>query len=116
MQSLKAQKEQELQDNLQKQAELKPEEFQLQKEVKGINLFENGHVEIIDDEVSRVSSESGKSSYLVNNKNGTCQCKDHEYRGPYGDICKHRIADKYAREAQQERVDIVTFAVLCYPL
>ena len=81
------------------------------REIKGISLFENGHVTIIDDETSLVLSENGKKEYLVNCINGTCQCKDHEFTSKYGVICGHRIADKLARKAIIPD-EIVTFASL----
>ena len=82
-----------------------------ERESKGINLFENGCVTIHDSEASTVLSEDGKKEYLVNKKNGTCSCKDHEFAGKYGVVCKHRIADKLARDAQNAKVDEgITFA------
>jgi len=84
-----------------------------ERETKGISLFENNHVTIHDDESSTVLSESGKSEYLVNKRNGTCKCKDYKFTGKYGIVCKHRIADKLARTAQDEESHdegIVTFA------
>ncbi len=85
-----------------------------EREMKGISLFENNHVTIHDEECSTVLSENGGKEYLVNKKNGTCQCKDHEFTGKYGVICKHRIADKLSREEQDEpyneQYNVVTFA------
>jgi len=82
-----------------------------ERESKGINLFENGHVTIHDEEASTVVSNDGKTEYLVNKRNGTCKCKDHEFKGKYGVVCQHRIADKLARDAQNVEVDAgVTFA------
>jgi len=84
-----------------------------ERESKGINLFENNHVTIHDEEASTVLSEDGKTEYLVNKRNGTCSCKDHEFRGKYGIVCGHRVADKLARDAQVEDIvedEVVTFA------
>ncbi len=84
-----------------------------EREIKGIKLYEAGNVEIHDSEASTVMSESGKSSYLVNKKNGTCACKDHEFTGKYGVVCKHRVADKLAREELESESDdkdvVITF-------
>jgi len=87
-----------------------------EREQKGLILFENSHVTIHDDTASTVTSESGKTEYLVNCVNGTCSCKDHEFAGIHGIVCKHRIADKLARAAQGAEIEknlkdnVVTFA------
>ena len=85
-----------------------------EREIKGESLFENDHVTIHDDECSNVLSESGNKEYTVNKRNGTCTCKDHEF-ARNGTICKHRIADKLARAAQDNMSKfseciVVTFA------
>ena len=92
-------------------ATLKKLESNLERENKAIALFENGHVGIIDEDASSVTSVDGNTVYLVNNKNGTCQCKDHEFRGPYGIVCAHRIADQFEREEYDKAASApVTFA------
>jgi len=69
------------------------------REQKGLNLFENDHVTLHDDETSTILSEDGKKEYLVNHTDGTCECRDHEFRGDAGIICGHRVADRLARDA-----------------
>ena len=84
----------------------------VERERKGIELYDNGYVEIIDGEISRVLSESSSSSYLVNHVKKTCKCNDHVYRGKYGIVCKHRIADELARDAvvSTGSISVITFA------
>ena len=96
------QKKQELENE---QQSLKMEESTIDRELKGITLFENGHVTIIDDDASKVLSSDGKQEYLVNHTKGTCQCKDHEFRGEYV-ICQHRIADRLERMKIEKFEDI----------
>lgn len=107
-----------------KQTELEKIYYTNEREIKGINLYESGRVEILDDDTAMVQSQNGQKEYLVNSKEGTCQCKDHEFRGEYGIICIHRIAEqleriKYNLQKQQEEKENtittsnVTFASLC---
>lgn len=101
-------KSEEIQEKI---SSLKKIESDLERENKAINLFENGHVEIIDDIASSVTSYDGTKEYLVNSKNGTCECKDHEFRSAYGIVCCHRIADRFARDAYDRPTnEVVTFA------
>ena len=73
--------------------------------LKAIEIWDKGLVDIIDDEISIVSSLNEKNHYKVNHRLGTCECPDHKNRGPYGKVCKHRIADNYTREAAGENMD-----------
>lgn len=111
-------------DIKEKQAELEKLYTTNEREIKGINLYESGRVEIIDDDAAKVQSQNGQNEYLVNSKEGTCQCKDHKFRGEYGIICIHRVAEKLERtkynlQKQQEKENTittssdVTFASLC---
>jgi len=93
--------------------ELKKELSTIEREQKGINLFQSGRVEILDEDAANVQSQNGEKTYLVNSKEGTCQCKDHIHRGEYGIICMHRIAEKLARDVEKKEIKIVTFATLC---
>lgn len=110
-----------------KQAELEKIYSTNEREIKGINLYESGRVEIIDDDAAKVQSQNGQNEYLVNSKNETCQCKDHEFRSKHGIICIHRVAEKLERikynlKKQEENLKKeniittncdVTFASMC---
>jgi len=94
----------------------------IEREVKGINLFESGRVKILDDDAATVQSQNGQKEYLVNNIEKTCQCKDHEHRSKDGIICMHRIAEKLERiaynlkkqkENPKKETNGITFASLC---
>lgn len=104
------------QQSIQDQIDSLKQKFSIgEREQKGISLFENNHVDIHDEEESSVLSEEGGKEYTVNKRNGTCTCKDHEFTSQYGVICKHRIADRLARDAvdtaqNAEIPEIVTFA------
>ena len=106
------------------QEELKKISAINEREIKGINLYESGRVEIIDNDTAKVQSQNGQKEYIVNSKEGTCQCKDHEFRGEYGIVCIHRVAEKLERvkynlKKQQEKENTitassdVTFASMC---
>ena len=94
-----------------------------EREIKGINLYESGRVEILDDNTAKVQSQNGQKEYIVNSKEGTCQCKDHEFRGEYGIVCIHRVAEQLERvkynlkkQTENSKTDItsgITFATLC---
>jgi len=99
---------------------LKKELSTIEREIKGINLFESGRVEILDDDAGMVQSQNGQKEYLVNSKEGTCQCKDHEHRGKDGIICMHRIAEKLERvnynlkkQTPKKETNGITFASMC---
>jgi len=99
---------------------LKKEISTIEREIKGINLFESGRVEILDDDAAEVQSQNGQKTYLVNSKEGTCQCKDHEHRGKDGTICMHRIAEKLERvnynlkkQTPKKETNSITFASMC---
>jgi len=111
------------------QEELKKISSTNEREIKGINLYESGRVEIMNNDTAKVQSQNVQKEYLVNSNEGTCQCKDHEFRGEYGIICIHRVAEQLERikydlkKQQQEEKEKentittanndVTFASMC---
>jgi len=119
IQSRKEELEKKQQDIESQQDILKKELSTIEREKKGINLFQSGRVEIIDDDAAKVQSQNGEKEYLVNCKEKTCQCKDHENRGKYGIICMHRIAEKLQRAAdklknpKKEDTSGITFVTMC---
>ncbi len=86
------------------------------RKLRGVQLLAHNKVEMINDATFRVSSQSGKGSYLVVRKglNWVCECADFEFNHT---VCKHIYAvEQYSKRLRRTIPhEAERFEELCEP-